>query len=104
MRIAYVIPAWPPQPSQPFVVNEMVSVQDAGHELVVVPLYPLDEARLRHGTYERLRPTAVLSPRLVDRDVVVGALATLARHPWRALRTLAGLHRAAGRAWWQHLR
>ena len=32
MRIAYVIPAWPPVASQPFVVNEMIAVQEAGHE------------------------------------------------------------------------
>src|SRR5258707_1257786 len=39
MRIAYVIPAFPPAPSQPFVVNEMIEVQEAGHEVFVVPLY-----------------------------------------------------------------
>ena len=30
MRIAYVIPAYPPLASQPFVVNEMIAVQDGG--------------------------------------------------------------------------
>ena len=34
--IAYVIPAWPPLPSQPFVVNEMIEVAEAGHELTAL--------------------------------------------------------------------
>lgn len=104
MRIAYVIPAWPPQPSQPFVVNEMVAVQDAGHELVVVPLYPLEEATIRHGTYERLHPVAILPTKLMDGGTLLAALGTLVRHPWRTLRTLIGLHVAAGRHVWQHVR
>ena len=55
MRIAYVIPAYPPLASQPFVVNEMIAVQDAGHEVVVVPLYAGDTTGVRHGTFDRLR-------------------------------------------------
>jgi len=104
MRIAYVIPAWPPQPSQPFVVNEMIEVQRAGHELVVVPLYPLAEAAVRHGTYDALRPVAVLPTRLIDGGTVLSALATVLRHPVRTLRTLGGLHATAGRHLWQHVR
>src|SRR5207237_323005 len=52
MRIAYVIPAFPPAPSQPFVVNEMIEVQEAGHEVFIVPLYRGATA-LRHGTFAR---------------------------------------------------
>jgi colanic acid/amylovoran biosynthesis glycosyltransferase len=104
MRIAYVIPAWPPQPSQPFVVNEMIEVQRAGHELVVVPLYPLTEAAVRHGTYDALRPVAVLRAKLVDGGTLLAALLTLVLHPLRTLRTLVGLHVAAGRHVWQHAR
>ena len=50
MRIAYVIPAYPPLPSQPFVVNEMIAVQEAGHAVVLLPLYRGEEGALRHGT------------------------------------------------------
>lgn len=104
MRIAYVIPAWPPLTSQPFVVNEMVEVQDAGHALVVLPLYPGEAGGVQHGTFARLRPSSVLPAPLVDAGTVGLALRVLARHPWRVLRTLAGAHRAAGRSPWAHAR
>ena len=104
MRIAYVIPAWPPVPSQPFVVNEMVEVQAAGHELVVVPLSRAVDEGVRHGTFARLRPAHVLPAPLVDLRTLLLALATTARHPLRALGTLVGLHRAAGRHGWAHVR
>ena len=72
MRIAYVLPQWPPDPTEPFVVNEMVEVQEAGHEIVVAALYAGKDAGVRHGTYARLRPSAVLPPALFDlRDVLV---------------------------------
>jgi glycosyltransferase involved in cell wall biosynthesis len=104
MRIAYVIPAWPPLASQPFVVNEMVAVQEAGHEVVVVPLYAGQAGEIRHGTFERLRPVAVLPPPLVDPASLGLALWMLLRRPGRSLRTLVGLHRGAGRSGWSHLR
>jgi len=104
MRIAYVIPAWPPLASQPFVVNEMVAVQEAGHEVVVLPLYAGQVGPLRHATFARLHPLAVLPPPLVDAQSLGLALAMALRHPWRSLRTLAGLHRGAGRSGWSHLR
>src|SRR5438876_11809848 len=86
MRIAYVIPAFPPAPSQPFVVNEMIEVQEAGHEVFVVPLYRGATA-LRHGTFARLRPAGVFSPALV-----VSA-------PSRPCRAGTGSPSAAWRAW-----
>ncbi len=104
MRIAYVIPAYPPVPSQPFVVNEMIAVQDAGHDVVVLPLYPADGGGVHHGTFTRLRPAAVLSAARLDWRTAVLALWVLARHPWRSLRTLLGLHRAAGSSLWSHAR
>jgi colanic acid/amylovoran biosynthesis glycosyltransferase len=104
MRIAYVVPAWPPLASQPFVVNEMLALQDAGHTLWVVPLYPGPPAAVQHGTFARLVPAAVLPPALLDARQLGAALrVVLARAP-RVLRTLAGLHRAAGRSPWAHLR
>lgn len=104
MRIAYVIPAWPPLGSQPFVVNEMVEIQDAGHALVVLPLYPGESGGVQHGTFARLRPTSVLPAPLVDGGTIGLALRTLATRPWRVMKTLAGAHRAAGRSPWAHAR
>src|SRR4029453_4711921 len=104
MRIAYVIPAYPPLASQPFVVNEMIAVQEAGHDVVVVPLSPGETSGVRHGAFDRLRPAAVLPAPLCDAATLGVSLGELARHPWRSLRTLAGLHRAAGTSLWSHLR
>src|SRR3989442_4129436 len=103
MRIAYVIPAFPPAPSQPFVVNEMIEVQEAGHEVFIVPLYRGATA-LRHGTFERLRPAGVFTPPLVDTGILAGALRMLLARPMAVLRTLGALHRAAGKNPWSHAR
>ena len=97
MRIAYVIPAYPPLASQPFVVNEMIAVQEAGHEVVVAAA--LRSAR-RPGPARHVRAlsagrrAAAGAVRRGRRSAL--ALATLLRHPWRTLRTLAGLHRGGG--------
>jgi len=104
MRIAYVIPAYPPAPSQPFVVNEMVEVQDAGHDVLIVPLRADPRSNVRHGTFARLRPRAVLAPALFAPRVLALALATLVTRPLRVLRTLFALHRAAGLNPWAHAR
>jgi glycosyltransferase involved in cell wall biosynthesis len=104
MRIAYVIPAYPPLASQPFVVNEMIAVQDAGHEVIVLPLYAGDAGGVRHGTFAHFRPTAVLPPALCDPRTAALAVWALLRHPARALGVLAGLHRAAGTSLWSHVR
>jgi colanic acid/amylovoran biosynthesis glycosyltransferase len=96
LRIAYVIPAYPPAPSQPFVVNEMVQVQDAGNAVYVVPLYAGQDGSVRHGTFERLRPAAVLAPALLSLHVVALALRTIVAHPLRVLRALGSAFRAAG--------
>jgi colanic acid/amylovoran biosynthesis glycosyltransferase len=104
MRIAYVIPAYPPLASQPFVVNEMVAVQDAGHDVVILPLYAGAAAGPRHGTFARLDPAAVLPAPLCDVKTAALALWVLLSHPWRSIRTLAALHRAAGASAWSHLR
>ena len=104
MRIAYVIPAWPPLPSQPFVVNEMLEVQAAGHELTVVGLYRGAAGGTQHGTYAALRPANVLPTPLVEPASLLLALRTCLTRPLRVLATLAGLHRAAGTNVWAHLK
>ena len=50
MRIAYVVPTYPYDPTEPFVVNEMVEVQEAGHEIVVAPLRPAPATTCRRAT------------------------------------------------------
>src|SRR5215813_2217166 len=102
MRIAYVIPAWPPLPSQPFVVNEMLEVQAGGHELTVLGLYRGASGGTQHGTYAALRPTHVLPASLVDPPSLLLALRICVTRPLRVLATLAGLHRAAGTNVWAH--
>src|SRR4029453_2563195 len=104
MRIAYVIPAYPPLASQPFVVNEMIAVQDAGHEVIVLALYAGNARGVRHGTFAHFRPSAVLPPPLCDLRTAGLAVWALLRHPGRPRRTRAGRHRAAGSSLWSHLR
>ncbi|HZP40175.1 MAG TPA: glycosyltransferase [Candidatus Binatia bacterium] len=104
MRIAYLVPAYPPDPTEPFVVNEMVEVAAAGHEVVVAALYAAPPSAVRHGTYERLRPAAVLPPALLDVRVIALAVWTLVTRPWRTLTTLAAIHWAAGANPFAHLR
>lgn len=104
MRIAYVIPAYPPAPAQPFIVNEMIEVQEAGHEIVLLPLYARRSWRVTHATYARLRPVLVLPAALVDVTSLGLALWTLLRHPLRVFVTLFGLHRAAGLNPYAHVR
>jgi glycosyltransferase involved in cell wall biosynthesis len=102
VRIAYVIPAYPPAASQPFVVNEMVEVQEAGHEIVLLPLYETPPSPVRHATFARLRPLAVLPPAMVNARDLPLALWVAVTHPVRTLATLLGLHRAAGLNPWAH--
>jgi glycosyltransferase involved in cell wall biosynthesis len=98
-----VIPAYPPAASQPFVVNEMIEVERAGHRLIVLPLYRGQET-VQHGTFTALAPDRVLPARLVDLASVGLAVWVSCRHPVRTLRALAGLHRAAGANVWAHAR
>jgi len=104
MRIAYVIPVYPPVGSQPFVVNEMLEVAAAGHALFLVPVYPAPPSPLRHGTFAHLRPAGVLPPALCGPGTLALALRTLATHPLRSLEALIGAHRAAGRNPWAQAR
>jgi hypothetical protein len=41
----------------------MVEVQEAGHEIFLLPLYRTPPAAVRHATFERFRPVAVLRRR-----------------------------------------
>jgi glycosyltransferase involved in cell wall biosynthesis len=102
--ILYVIPTYPPVGSQPFVVNEMVEVARSGRPLVVLGLRANPHEPLRHGTFSALEPSRVLPARLVDPATAALALVATLRWPGRVVRTLAGLHRAAGANPWAQLR
>jgi len=102
--IVYVIPAYPPLASQPFVVNEMLEVQRSGRPLLIVPLYRGPRDTVQHGTYAALRPARVLPPAMVDAASLALAVVAVLGWPVRVLRTLAGLHAAAGWNPWAHAR
>jgi colanic acid/amylovoran biosynthesis glycosyltransferase len=95
MRIAYVIPTYP-LPSQTFIVNEMIEVQEAGHDIVAVPLYLAAPSSVRNDTFEQLRPVAILPAPLVSFTVACLALWMLFTRPLRVMGTLISLHWASG--------
>jgi SAM-dependent methyltransferase len=66
VRIAYVIPAYPPAASQPFVVNEMVEVQERARYPPPARSTGRRPSAVRHATFERFRPVAVLPPAMVN--------------------------------------
>jgi len=92
MRIAYLVPT----PTLfTFIYNEMIEVQDAGHELVLIPLHsaPLSES-LR--TFERLKPEHVLPASLFNTTILRLSVSMILKRPFRILRTLVSLHQTAG--------
>jgi colanic acid/amylovoran biosynthesis glycosyltransferase len=91
MRIAYVVSAFPVL-SQTFVINELVGVQEAGHEVVIVPLYPAPPLPVHHQTLLELRPKAILPTTFFDFRVACLALWMLCRHPLRVIGTVVSLH------------
>lgn len=92
--MAYIIPSC--YCLSTFTVNEMVEVQDAGHTLVLAPMYPSAPSSVHHGTVEALKPEAVLPAPLFDIQVVFLAFLIFVKRPLRVLSTLVGLHWAAG--------
>lgn len=103
MRIAYVVPAYP-MLAQTFIVNEMIGVQEAGHEVVITPLYSAPPSSIRHEAWERLRPVATLPAALFDLRVGCLALWVLCTHLGSVLRTLLPLLRATGLNLFGHAR
>jgi colanic acid/amylovoran biosynthesis glycosyltransferase len=93
MRIAYIVPV----PSLfSFVYNEMIEVQDAGHELVIVPLHSGSSSPRSARIVDRLRPLKTLPASLCNSAIIWHALLTLLTRPMRVFRTLFSLHCAAG--------
>jgi glycosyltransferase involved in cell wall biosynthesis len=97
MQIAYIIPTYARLPFFTFIINEMIEVRRAGHELLIVPLHADAPIELSHDRLAQLRPRAVFPAALFDWRVASLALLTFFRHPLRALRVLIALHYAAGR-------
>jgi glycosyltransferase involved in cell wall biosynthesis len=93
MRIAYIVPT-PTLFS--FIYNEIIEVQEAGHELVIVPLHsaPPFETPLRID--DRLKPDKILPASLFNVSILWLSLSMLVARPFRVLRTLLSLHWAAG--------
>lgn len=94
MRMAYVIDScsW----VTTFTINEMVEIQGAGHKIVLAPLYSAGPSLIHYGRVETVYPEAVLPDPQFDLQVAVLAFLMFLRRPWRALKTLAALHWAAG--------
>ena len=61
----------------------------------MLPLYAGGESEVRHGTFESLRPAALLPPALLDGRVALAALATLATRPLHAFAVVCSLLVAA---------
>jgi colanic acid/amylovoran biosynthesis glycosyltransferase len=93
MRIAYIVPT---SSLFTFIYNEMIEVQEAGHDLIVVPLRTGHSSNVLLRFEERLKPNSVLTPKLFNVTIMCLAFYMFLTHPLRVLRTLLSLHRAAG--------
>lgn len=94
MRIAYFVSSYPSVPT--FILNEMVEVQSAGHEIVIVPLKSSRPSAACQNVHDRVRPANVFHVSLINLKITWLALCMLMSHPLRVLHTLVGLHWAAG--------
>lgn len=79
----------------------MIEVQEAGHDLVIVPLRSSSSSSESPSTvsqriFNRLRPVKKFSASLFDAAIVWISLFMLLRYPIRVFRTLLSLHCAAG--------
>lgn len=93
MRIAYIIPT--PRLFT-FIYNEMMEVQEGGHDLVVVPLHSAPPSKVPLRIFDRLKPEKTLPASLCDAVIIYRALYMFLTRPWRVLSTLLSLHWAAG--------
>jgi len=93
MRIAYVIPTQPPTT---FIYNEMIEVQNAGHDLVVAPLYSTPPSKVSFKISDCLQPEKTLPASLFSLTILRLGLFMLLTRPLKVLRTLCSLHFSAG--------
>lgn len=99
MRIAYIVST---STVSTFIYNEMIEVQKAGHDLVVVPLRLVSPPKARLRTLDHVRPENILPASLCNATILCLSLYMLLTCPLRVLRTLLSLHRAAGRSFFGH--
>ncbi|MFO0697777.1 MAG: glycosyltransferase [Nitrospira sp.] len=92
MRIAYIVPT-PALFS--FVYNEMVEVQQGGHDVVLVPLHPAPLSKTPLRILDRLKPREVLPASLCNTSIICLAAYMFLTRPIRVLHTLLSLHWAA---------
>jgi colanic acid/amylovoran biosynthesis glycosyltransferase len=93
MRIAYIVPV-PTLFS--FVYNEMIEVQEAGHELVIVPLHSVSSSKTSLRAVDRVKPLKTLPAALCNSTIICLAFFMVLTRPMSVFRTLVSLHWAAG--------
>jgi glycosyltransferase involved in cell wall biosynthesis len=93
MRIAYIVASYP---VPTFVANEMKEVEEAGHEVIIVPLRPPPASSPCETTIGRLQNATILPAAMFDSSVVFQAFLGLIVSPLRAMKVLLPLHLAAG--------
>lgn len=93
MRIAYIVPV---PTLMTFVYNEMVEVQEAGHEMIMVPLRPELPPKVPVRILNRLKPENILPANLMSPAILGRALQMILTRPLRVLGTFLSLHWAAG--------
>lgn len=93
MRIAYVIPVYPPST---FVANEVTEVIAAGHDVLIMPLHGTRRSQICKRLSERLSTQVIFPSALCDAKVLCLAFWMLLSHPFRVLKVLLSAHGAAG--------
>jgi glycosyltransferase involved in cell wall biosynthesis len=93
MRIAYIIPT--PTPFS-FIYNEMVEVQAAGHDLVILPLHREKPSKVPLRIFNKLKPHTTLTASLLDATIMRLAVSIFFSRPLHVVKILFSLHREAG--------
>jgi colanic acid/amylovoran biosynthesis glycosyltransferase len=93
MRIAYIVPT---STLSTFIYNEMIEVQEAGHDLVVVPLHWAPPSKVPLRIFDRLKPEKILPASLCNATIICLSLYMVLTCPLSVLRTFFSLHWAAG--------
>lgn len=84
MNLVYVTVELPFGTDEPWIVPEIVELQNRGHRVTLVPIRP--SRKIVHEDARRLIGTTIAEP-LLSRSVLAGALAETVRAPRRVLRS-----------------
>jgi glycosyltransferase involved in cell wall biosynthesis len=74
----------------------MIEVQEAGHDLVIVPLHSSPPSHVHLRIFNRLKPEKIFPASPCNATIICLSLYMLLTQPMRVLRTLLSLHWAAG--------